>query len=67
MHNRPLAPTRKQSDTKLYGQGGDAILSRAHPLAAIVDEGAVAEVACQRASADTVLRLQNQHVRARSR
>ena len=57
MHSRPLAPTWKQPDTKLFGQGVDAILPWAYPLAAIVDEGAVTEVACQRASADTVLRL----------
>jgi hypothetical protein len=34
----------EQSDTKLFGQGGDAILPRAHPLAAIIDEGAAVSV-----------------------
>jgi hypothetical protein len=38
-----------------------------HPLTAIVDEGAVTEVACQRAPANTVLRLQNKHVRTTGR
>ena len=67
MHSRPLAPTWKQPDTKLFGQGGDAILPRAHPLSSVIDEGSVIEVAGQRPSADAVLCFKNQHVRTGGR
>ena len=46
------------------GERIDAALVRAHPLAAIIDEGRVVQMCGERPAADPVLRLEHEHVDA---
>jgi hypothetical protein len=64
MDRRSLRPTGKQSNPKLLSQTDDAILSWADPLAAIIDESAIAKMTAKRAASDPALRFQHQHIDA---
>jgi hypothetical protein len=57
-----LAPAREQRDAKLCRKPDQPVLAGTDPLPAVVDEGAVGEMAGQRPAADPVASLEDEHL-----
>ena len=64
VHGGTFAVSRENRDAELLGEGYHSRLSRIDPLGTSVDEGAIGQVIGEHASANAVLRLDHQDVRA---